>query len=876
MLLSNPNRKSFSLSLNIPLTRSRPSKDHSPSLKSINSPSTLSSPNSPLLSGHVKHEQPILPVVTDGLDPAERMRLLKKSRKLSRILGEVPIPVSIEQVRDLRHPGLGEEPSTSTSASTSSSSSPGQPPRGIGHQNLLKRCATVSHNRFAQQRQIQRARSLASLRPSLSIPLPAPPSQPSTASPMSSVEFAWPQPMPTGSISPVSPSGTSTIRPTRRDSVNSYTSRRDSMSSVFVHERTPEQLQRARAAKLARQLGENIPPELLLRASSPGPRSPPESPSIMSFAEASLGFEELAELPVRRSSSTKRTINSDRSRGRRRLSLDVRTFVRGSEGKTDAPFLTETIRHRVLLKKSNSASRILRPNTMVARAETPRRQASTATQDSDVDSDLDGDPDGSLAAEKQRALNVRRARKMNQVCTVLCHVSVCACLRLCGLTVNLIFVLHQVFGNDPPLALFQITNLTPAAADEMLSVDIKVTNRRRDSRGTFVSVAPAALTAPEAQADDGRRNSEASSGENLSPLVFAEHASAPPTPQPGASVEGDDASVHLAYLDPSQPLLLDGLPASPLALPPTSPSQHSFVSMISSASHGASLHLHAPLTSPIRTAFSMSPPPFSNMFHRGSASVPTSPPAAAMQLSCSEPASAIEPDPSDPQFRTRRLRAAKLSRFFGVGLQDITGMLVRNDSTPSVSASASPAASASASASASQFSLPPPVPPVPPVPSMYELQKTESAEAIATPSSPTSARPFASSGAYASEERDSASRRSRTSSGGRRSQSATRSQRRPSRPRTPSQSRSVSASAREQATNEPEVPVSSPPPPPPKQLPHPPPLPQQQQLYSQMYSTTVEVAAESRGKYFFLENRRSKQVKELEMQAAIKQLRKIK
>ena len=425
MLLSNPNRKSFSLSLNIPLTRSssgRPSKDGNSPLhklhhKSPRSPSRdkFSAPHSPLVPSHLKLEQPILSIpLTESLDPAEKMKLLKKTRKLSRILGEVPIPVSVDDVHDLRYTGytgLLEEPLTATSPSTSASSSPGKPPPGIEQQIPLKRSATVSHNRFAQQREIQRARSLASLRPSLSIPL-----SPTRSPQLSPVEGAWPHglaPLPASpvSVSPTSPSGDSargTIGPTRRDSLTSVTSRRTSISSLLF-ERTPEQVQRARAAKLARQLGENIPPEVLLRATSP----PPASPSIMSFAEASM---ELKGPAVRRSSSTRRAEQTRPKK--RRLSLDVKTFMREPNLRADVPFLSETLKHRVLKK----TSKLRRPNTAGATMESPKRHPPMA-QSSDVDSDLEDDPELALAVEKQRALNVRRARKMNQVSRVLSCIS---------------------------------------------------------------------------------------------------------------------------------------------------------------------------------------------------------------------------------------------------------------------------------------------------------------------------------------------------------------------------------------------------------------------------------------------------------------------
>ncbi|KAI0757100.1 hypothetical protein C8Q80DRAFT_1265075 [Daedaleopsis nitida] len=861
---SNPNRKSFSLSLNIPLTRSssaRPSKDHLSTQRSVHSPArdAFSSPLSPLLPAHLKQDQPVIPIpLADSLDPEERMRLLKKTRKLSRILGEVPIAVSINEVHDLRYTGLLEEPSTSTSASTSTSSSPGRSPPGIERQNPLKRYATVtvSHNRLAQSSEIHRARSFASLRPSLSIPSSSLNSRPSTVSPM---DFAIP-PIPASPVSPVSPSSRSggssrdTVGPDRRNSITSVSTRRNSTSSLLTHERTPEQIQRARAAKLSRQFGEDIPPDLLLRASSPPPRSRPSSPSIMSFVEASMELRE----PKRHAATTKRA-NQD---AKRRLSLDVRTFVRApalestnrpGNASPSAPLLSDTLKHRVLLKKSNSSGRSRRPTTAGSVVDTVRSQP-TMTKDSDADSDLDDDPDGQLAVEKQRALNVRRARKMN-----------------------------QVFGNDPPPALFQITSVPPGATDETVSVALKITDhRRRDSRATFASVAASTHSATVRESE--QRPSQDSSGENLSPLVFAE-----PVPIPGsdmslvdASFEGDDESVMLPYLSRnlSRSSLNDAppTPVSLLGLSLASPSMHSIApSIASTMSHAPSHSSHAPLPSPIREGFRLNPPPFTSKFHWSSASAPTSPPPTASPLSpASAPASATEPRAAVPQFRTRRIRAAKLSRFFGVGLNDIAGMLVTNDSTPSIATAPTP------------LMMPPAVMP---------SYKSGSAETIPTPTSPTSLRPYPSSVTESADDRAetssrrSSSRRSRASSSGtrqsggesRRSQSANRAQRR--RPPTPVRASTSSAVDRNRSNSEPEVPRSQ------QQQTQTqsrqsqssaqqelhPGQQQQQQTRNRVYSTTVEVASESRHKYLsFLDGRRPSKVKELEMHAAIKQLRKIK
>ncbi|KAJ2995600.1 hypothetical protein NUW54_g7354 [Trametes sanguinea] len=209
MVLSSNNRKSFPANLqlpslpHLPFGSSPPSRDSEASrsdrsLRSsfVASPSRASflSPRVPPLpaSLHLKQEQPVIPIpLTDGLDPSEKMKLLRKAKKLSRILGEVPIPVPIDspaEARDLRFLGVQEEPSL-TSASTASSSSLKSPPV-FQTTGSLKRSATLGHQRQSLQNGIQRARSLASLRPSLTIP---PAAITIHSSPISPVIFSWPE-----------------------------------------------------------------------------------------------------------------------------------------------------------------------------------------------------------------------------------------------------------------------------------------------------------------------------------------------------------------------------------------------------------------------------------------------------------------------------------------------------------------------------------------------------------------------------------------------------------------------------------------------------------------------------------------------------------
>lgn len=447
MFLSKSNRKTFSLSLNLSFSKSSnnpprptaadptppplPPKAHPSPL-----PEGFASPRSPLLpaSPPPKQDQPLLAIpLTDGLDPTEKMKLLRKSRKISRILGEVPIPVPVDDLAyayatDLRPGAFLDEPPTS--ASTSACSSPMKSPPGIDRIGSLRRSATVAHNRLAQQSEIHRARSLASLRPSLSIPR----SPFATFSARDDLALRerlppLPPPLPPSPISPVTPSADSPTRfgfssSSRRDSTASSSSRRNSMSSLgpLPSERTPEQVQRARAAKLTRQLGENVPPDVLLRAASPLPRAraPLTSPSAVSLAATSLELRSEHALPApptpdeQQQQQPAPPANAKRPhrdrRPKRRLSWDV------AARRDAAAFLSaEAPRARGLLKRASTSRRnALRPQTAGA-VETLRRMPKQL-EDSDAEMDAD-DYDEELwsPAEKQRALNVRRARKMAQV-----------------------------------------------------------------------------------------------------------------------------------------------------------------------------------------------------------------------------------------------------------------------------------------------------------------------------------------------------------------------------------------------------------------------------------------------------------------------------
>ncbi|EIW64745.1 uncharacterized protein TRAVEDRAFT_62215 [Trametes versicolor FP-101664 SS1] len=853
---TNNRSKAFSLNLYIPpLSRSisngPPSSRDYPAARSdwslqsyISSPSRasfLSARGPPLPApSHLKQEQPVLPIPLseDGLDPSEKMKLLRKTRKLSRILGEVPIPVTVSSpspaTPDFRFLGVLEEPSL-TSASTSASSSPVKtPPPGIDHQGSLKRSATVGHNRHAQQSAIHRARSLASMRPSLTIP---PAALTVHASPISPVSFSWPElnPIPPSPVSPVAPEGEYASERAHSKRSSTVSSRRGSVaSSIFPSQRSPEQVLRARAAKLARQLGDNIPPEVLMRAASPPPpRTPMSSPPVMTLTEASLTIRQ----PPRRTLSSRPSRDGKRDL-KRRLSLDLRAFIRVPAPPIPSPSLSDTEDYSTMLSKSKHGwkgigkwvPQAFRSDDAEPEESSPHVAAPDVAVDSDLDSDSDDDFPGSRARERQRALNLRRARKM-----------------------------LQVFGNEPPPSLFQITNI-PADATSGISAAAGMTHRRSDSHATTVSLPVSTLSVPETH-HTRHSLSTVSSGDNLSPLIFADPASVPPSqPQSPHSrpEEAQGAPLSTPRLAPSQRTVVEVCPSSPLSvatLASLSRQSLSVASTISApASQAPSAQDHSPLPSPVRKSFQASPPATQSLFMWGSATSPVSAPTSPPVMSPSvPPESPTTMYPSDPHFRVRRIRAAKLSRFFGVGLNDIAGML-RPGSVPPPTSAVEPT---------SPTALSPPT-------AFREFRRSESDDSIPSPTSPVgsthppaslrassrrSTRPVTSAGIVGTPSvpiGDVPRERKRTMSSGARSQSVSRG------PRRPQTQPPLQSGERSRSNSQPEVLT-------------------QQQMHNRAFSTTVEVSSESAKRPFgFFDGRRSGKEKELDMHDVIRALRKMK
>ncbi|KAI0662725.1 hypothetical protein C8Q70DRAFT_960750 [Cubamyces menziesii] len=392
-----------------------------------------------------------------------------------------------------------------------------------------------------------------------------------------------------------------------------------------------------------------------------------------------------------------------------------------------------------------------------------------------------------------------------------------------------------MFGNEPPPSLFQITNIPPrATAQEGISVALNIAHRRRDSQATAVSV-PASEPPAAEETHESNRDSVAttsSSGDNLSPLIFAD-PSQPPTPHPGLAEQDSEAPPALPPLPPSQDTVVEVRPSSPLSIPTiASSSLHSLSLASAPASRAQSVCLPSPQTSPIRPSFQASPPPQTTMFLFGPASAPTSPP---LSPTAALPEPAAEVHPSDPNFRMRRLRAAKLSRFFGVGLNDIAGMIRGGGNSSSAG-----------------------IPPAPPSPPLREFRRSDASESIPSTTSirsSRSTRPTTSAGIVATQTvsiADPPCPRERTLSSGARSRSVSGAMRRPQ-----TQPATQPVGERYRSNSQPEALA-------------------QQAAHSRAYSTTVEVSAESKGPFAFLEGRRPSKAKEMHMHDVIRELRKIK
>lgn len=225
----------------------------------------------------------------------------------------------------------------------------------------------------------------------------------------------------------------------------------------------------------------------------------------------------------------------------------------------------------------------------------------------------------------------------------------------------------QLFGDNPPSALFQITNFASGLAEEGDGAGYASADGHRyerDSLATIISISTTSLSPMlSATGKSKLRDSFISvitTSSEISGLVLAEdHNEAEPSRRSGSAPrESEDITYQAKSLTVP---ILSPTPVSPRkgVRPRTSPESHTSGSPID-----FNRNVFAPQSSamiPPRT-----PPPFSDL-------------AAPLAM---RPATAPPSSPAPSEFQTRRRRAAKLSKFFGV---EVNALAEAVDRLPSIS-----------------------------------------------------------------------------------------------------------------------------------------------------------------------------------------------
>ncbi|KAF7791942.1 hypothetical protein EIP86_002968 [Pleurotus ostreatoroseus] len=606
--------------------------------------SSLSSPLSPLLPATpISLSVADLPVppTSNDLAAGEKAMLMRKMRKLSQVLGEVPVPRVVDEedpdasTRNRLSAVLEDDGRSGLSSPRMGSIAESAKSAKKAFRKSFTMGTTTNRTSIEWQKHVPRVKSLSSLRPSLKI---ASPSRRSLDEPSSPIIFAWPDGERPGETP--YPSAPSSPRPdhSRSDSeppsaFHKFLQRRDSTaSSVLLADQNPEQLQRARVAKLSRYLGEAVPPDVLRRAASPPP------PRAASPAPSS---EHTAATLEKLSAPSSMRIRTPSPRPRRPLSLDFRSLR--SSGTNSAP---STPPAHVASHFNTPTSGVRRTRSLWSKgASSHSEEASEGSHD-----DLIGESEP--MSEKQRMRNVRRARKM-----------------------------AQLFGDNPPSALFQITSLSGGSSLNVTVDDASDHDghgwRHRDSLTTIISISTTSL----AQSQNGSTTrrlrdsyiSMVTTSSEMSALILTEHD------EPEVEEKRPSLERSRSFSAPEKPPPPPGTPIRPsLSTAPSEPNLKHKAKRPRTADSSASTNRPPPLL-PIPTA----------VIHQPPRTPPTPPPFAdLLPASGSWPIAPPAPPPTLEDFQARRRRAAKLSRFFGVEVKQLAEVLPPDIPTPAVPAKA--------------------------------------------------------------------------------------------------------------------------------------------------------------------------------------------
>ncbi|KAI0079602.1 hypothetical protein K474DRAFT_1770147 [Panus rudis PR-1116 ss-1] len=604
----------------------------------------------------------------------EKMEFIKKVRKLSRVLGDFPVVVTAEDKRtpETTYCGeqsspLGDSPSTLVSLHATPDSATSS------RDTSLRRSITVGHaagDHVAGGQEIHHAKSFASLRPTLNIPSTSSSSQSSPISPLrfasSSTEELDPN-LPDGAHTLLRPAGaamSSSISVVSEPTGQGVTapsqslSRQHSCSSVSP----PNDMRSAT----------KVPPAILLHSASP---PPPNRSPISSHSHAHLPSTQTLPPDSRPSNVAESLVSRTKSFGRRRgrsdeakkrLSLDLHALKSTVSAPLTSPGPSRPTtspgpKVKGLKGLRKSKSMWVRKQADASEPDLHRHMQDLSPESSPLKDTFDSNdvPSRPSISERERILNVRRARKMT-----------------------------QLFGDNPPLALFQIAHVSSPTSDGDTDQPSSQSRPRRDSLATIISISSsisASLSSHHLRSGtDALRVRD--SYISISSIVTSSSLSA----ETQAVVAGPIVVVAqdgpMSALDASQPTSTQ-LPSEDMQ--PNS-SQADLVTTLPSSSSPPSRHSSVrsrPSTAPVRAKPELrSIDTSSRLVTKQVYYPPPSPPSPIPFSDVCIPSSDASGPPEVPsettssttsktEFHARQKRAAKLSKFFGVGLNDLADVL---------------------------------------------------------------------------------------------------------------------------------------------------------------------------------------------------------
>lgn len=398
-----------------------------PSLARIHTYSTLPSPLPPSPTYTLPYD----------ISTSDAMNILKKARKLSRVFGDFPASMTTDRhtipdilVVDQSSSSTDTETSPSTlNSSVATSQSP------VSNKSALRRSVTVGYaigGHVGNDTDVHRSKSFGSLRPTLAIP-PTPLS--SESPPVSPIEFAsrssgdigqsqvaslddaaletdvnsqgdHGMPLPNARLSEYANPGTDILPLSkRRSSISSYPSRSTGHSGP------------------SRILDGDIPSDLVQRSTPSQPRSSSPtipSSSVPSSTQPRTSFEQTP----RRSSSMRGKMSEKSNEPRKRLSLDILALKTAVGSPVESPTITPRPASSPEPTEGGSGKRSLKKTRSLwmrkARPEhEPELPRPSVDSSVPIFSPMRESFDTSVSVgpltEKQRMLNVRRAKKMTRV-----------------------------------------------------------------------------------------------------------------------------------------------------------------------------------------------------------------------------------------------------------------------------------------------------------------------------------------------------------------------------------------------------------------------------------------------------------------------------